>query len=573
MRRVLSVALACVLALALPASSTQPDSTLAKSVEVSVTNVDVVVTDSKGQAVTDLTAADFEVRQDGVVQPLTNFSFIRNAPAQALPVEGAPPASPPPATVLEPATPQAARAHLIVFFDMLHLTTPSKNRALKSLLSYLPTVVGPNVETQFVTWDRALRIRGPFTTNVPVLSSLLVSIGEEQTLGEVARRERERILREIDSAATSDARSRATLLQNAVSSIRAWCDMQAPEVDSTIDALRSSFSAVAGVDGRKVLFVITEKFTPIPGRDLWDYLLYGAARTGGAMQLPQSANVNSLTFTHWDRGASFRTLTHAANAAGISLVAVDAEGLTTDEMLTSENAAGLGRMDESIGQQDMHTAFGLLADQTGGKLLAGRNDLGLALKGMEADWTAYYSLGYESPGAKPGEPRSIRVTVNRPGAVARSRKTVIERSPEEKVADGVLSSVHIPRTINPLRASLNIGVGKKSGKTWLVPLEFKVPFDKLTLVPQGGRARGALLFTAVAATPDGRISPVVTERAPIDVPEGDLAKLSGKAFSYSATLKVRPGPQVFSVGLTDEVSRLTSYVQPHVLVGDKPGTP
>jgi VWFA-related protein len=573
MRRALSLTLAFVLALALPASSSPTDSTLAKSVEVSVTNVDVVVTDSKGRAVPDLTAADFEVKQDGVIQPLTNFSFIRNAPpAPALPIEGAPPAPPPPATALEPATPQAARAHLIVFFDMLHLTTASKNRALKSLLEYFPTVVGPNVEAQFVTWDRALRIRGPFTTNVPVLSSLLASIGQETTLGEVAKRERDRILREIDSAATADARSRATLLQNAISSIRAWCDMQAPEVDSTIDALRASFSAVAGVEGRKVIFVITEKFTPVPGRDLWDYVLYGGARTGSARQLPQSTNVNSLTFTNWDRSASFRTLTRAANAAGVSLVAVDAAGLTTDEMLTSENAAGLGRMDESIGQQDMHTAFGVLADETGGKLLAGRNDLGLALKGMEADWTAYYSLGYESPGAKPGEPRSIRVTVKRPGAIVRTRKTVIERTPEEKVADGVLSSVHIPRTVNPLRASLKIGTPKKSGKTWLVPLEFEVPFDTLTLVPQGGRAKGALLFTAVAATPDGRISPVVTERAPIDIPEAELAKLSGKAFTYSATLKVRSGPQVFSVGLTDEISRLTSYVQPHVLIGDKPGT-
>jgi VWFA-related protein len=537
-----------------------------------VTNVDVVVTDPKGQPITDLTAADFEVRQDGVVQPLTNFSFIRNAPpASAPPIEGAPPAPSASATALEPATPQAVRAHLIVFFDMLHLTTTSKNRALKSLLEYLPTVVGPNVEVQFVTWDRALRIRGPFTTNVPVLSSLLVSIGQEATLGEVAKHERNRIIGEIDSAAMSDARSRATLLQNAVNSIRAWCDMQAPEVDSTIDALRSSFSAVAGVEGRKILFVVTERFTPIPGRDLWDYLLYGGARTGSAMSLPQSTNVNSLTFTNWDRGASFRTLTRAANAAGVSLVAIDAEGLTTDEMLSSENAAGLGRMDESIGQQDMQTAFGDLADETGGKLIAGRNDLGLALKSMEADWTAYYSLGYESPSAKPGVPRSIRVTVKRPGANVRSRKTVVERTPEEKVADGVLSSVYIPRTVNPLRASLHIGTPKQSGKMWLVPLDFKVPFDKLTLVPEGGRAKGALLFTAVAATPDGRISPVMTERAPIDVPEADLVKLSGKAFTYSATLKVRPGPQIFSVGLTDEVSRLTSYVQPHVLIGDKPG--
>jgi VWFA-related protein len=566
MRRILAVALA----LALTDAAAQTGAAISKSVEVSVTNVDVVVTDSKGRPITDLTAADFEVRQDGVVQPLTNFSFIRNAPP--VPAEAAPPTTPTPAPALEPATPQAARAHLIVFFDELHLTVPSKNRALKSLREYLPTVVGPNVEVQVVTWDRALRIRGPFTTNVPVLSSLLDSIGQETTLGEVAKRERDRIIREIDAAATSDTRTRPILLQNAVSFIRAWCDMQAPDVDSTIDALRASFSAVAGVEGRKVLFVITEKFTPIPGRDLWDYILYGAARTGSAMPLSQSANVNSLTFTNWDRSASFRTLTRAANAAGISLVAIDAEGLTTDELLTAENAAGLGRMDESIGQQDMHIALGLLADETGGKLIVGRNDLGLALKNMEADWTAYYSLGYESPSAKPGEPRSIRVTVKRPGANVRSRKTVIERTPEEKVADRVLSGVHIPHTVNPLRVSLNIGTSKKSGKMWLVPLEFKVPFDKLTLVPQGGRAKGALLLTAVAATPDGRISPVMKERALIDVPESDLAKLSGKAFTYSTTLKVRPGPQVFSIGLTDEVSRLTSYVQPDVLIGNKPGT-
>ena len=163
------------------------------------------------------------------------------------------------------------------------------------------------------------------------------------------------------------------------------------------------------------------------------------------------------------------------------------------------------------------------------------------------------------------------MSVKRPGLRVITRRSVVERTPEQKVADAVLSGVHFPKTLNPLRASLRIGTPRKSGKMWLVPLDFKIPFDKLTLIPQGGRVRGALLFTAVAATPDGRISPVTTERASIDVPESDLASLAGKAFTYSATLKVRPGPQIFSTALTDETSRLSSYVQPHVLIGDKPG--
>ena len=93
-----------VLALAL-ALALQAPPRLSKSLEVSVTNVDAVVTDSKGQPITDLTAADFEVRQDGVVQPLTNFSFIRHLPPP-VPGEGvpAPVPAPAPTPVFEPTT-------------------------------------------------------------------------------------------------------------------------------------------------------------------------------------------------------------------------------------------------------------------------------------------------------------------------------------------------------------------------------------------------------------------------------------------------------------------------------------
>ena len=575
MRRVLSLALA----LALPASSTQTTSGISKAVEVSVTNLDVVVTDSNGKAIPDLTAADFEVKQDGVVQPLTNFSFIRNAPAAPETASApGPEPSPAPAPGLpayEP--PQAARAHLIVFVDELHLTAGNKNRALRSLRQYLPTVVGPNVEVQFVTWDRALRIRGPFTSDVAILSSLMDSLEHETSIGGVTKSEHDQIVREIDSALMAGTTAGPVLLQNAILNLRSWCDQQAAMVDTTVEALHASFAAVSGVEGRKVLFLVTEKFTPSPGRDIWDYIQYGTQRAGSVTSISSSrrgggtADVNDLTWTTWDRGPAFRSLTPRANAAGISIVTIDAAGLTTDEMVSAESGASIGRMDEGIAQVDMQMAMGLLAGETGGKTIVGRNDLALALKDLEADWTAYYSLGYESPSAKPGVPRAIKVSVKRPGAKVRSRRAVIERTPEEKVSDAVLTGVHIPHKVNPLGASLHVGIPKKSGKMWLVPLEFKIPFDKITLVPQGGRAKGAVLFTAVSATLDGRISPVTTERAPIDVPEKELAGLAGKSFTYSATLKVRAGPQIFSTGLTDEVSRLTSYVQPHVLIGDKPG--
>ena len=136
----------------------------------------------------------------------------------------------------------------------------------------------------------------------------------------------------------------------------------------------------------------------------------------------------------------------------------------------------------------------------------------------------------------------------------------------------MISGVHFPKTRNPLRASLHVGKPAKTGSLWIVPLEFRIPFDALTLVPQGGRARGRILFTSAAATADGRLSDVTSGRVPIDVPETELASLTGKTFAYTARLKLRGGSQTLSLALTDEISRTTSYVQPQVMVGENPRT-
>lgn len=561
---------------ALASSLAAQTGSVSRAVSISVTNVDVVVTDSSGKPITDLTAADFEIRQDGKVQPITNFSFVHN------PLPAPPPAlehgqTPEPAIVpVEPALLAAARAHLIVFLDELHLTSINRNRALISLKEYLSTVVGPNVEVQLVTWDRSLRIRGPFLNEAPLLDTMLTELGKDATLGSVPIRERALLLREIDRSFSADPRTQPSLLDSAITSVKAWADAQAADLDSTAEAVRVALSSLAGVEGRKVLFFVTEHLTPHPARDLFDYLQHGMQNAGtGGRRSPGSASaggpVNGLVWKQWDRTAAFKDITSSANVAGVSIVTIDAAGLGFDDSLSPETNAGyLGRIDSSIGSLDMQTAMGFLAEETGGATIQGGNDLGVALKGLEADWTAYYSLGYESPDTKPGAPRSLKVAVHRPGAHVRTRRAVIERTPEQKVADAVLSGAYIPHVVNPLHASLHIGTPKKSGKLWLVPLEFKIPFEKLTLVPQGDRAKGAVLFTAVTAAPDGKVSKVMTERAPLDIPASELGRVAGRTFTYLATLKVRAGAQVFSTALTDEVSQLTSYVQPHVVIGDSP---
>jgi VWFA-related protein len=570
MKRILSV----VLAAALAGSETRAAETappLVRSVEISITNVDVVVTDAKGRPVTDLTPLDFVVTQEGKTQAISNFSFVRNTNPHAAPAAAPASVEPPPAP--SPAPPGPAGARLVVFLDFLHLTVPNRNRAVASLAEFLPRTVGPRVEVQVVSWDHALRQRGPFTNDGTIISAVLEALKGESTFGDAPARERNRLLGTIDNALNADARTRPALIDQAISTLRGWCDSQAHDVDATLDAARATTATLAGMDGRKILILVTEKLAPSPGRELWDTFQRGLDRTSRGGRLgSMNAPINDMTWKDFDRSASFQQLASAANGAGVSLFVVDAGGLTGDTTLSPEFVGTGTSMDEGLAVLDAESALRLLADETGGAAIVGRNNLALALESLEPAWTSYYSLGFESSTAKPGVPRSIRVSVNRPGVQVLTRRNVVERTADQKIADTVISGVHFPKTRNPLRASLRVGTPAKDGKLWIVPLEFKIPFDTLTLVPQSGRARGRLLFTSAAATADGRLSDVSSERVPIDVPETDLASLAGKTFTYTARLKLRGGPQTLSLALTDEISRTTSYVQPQVLVGEKPRT-
>src|SRR5258708_3216260 len=63
------------------ATATQP-TFFSETIEVRVINVDVVVTDKKGQPVSGLTRNDFDLFENGVKQEITNFIELSGPPLQ-----------------------------------------------------------------------------------------------------------------------------------------------------------------------------------------------------------------------------------------------------------------------------------------------------------------------------------------------------------------------------------------------------------------------------------------------------------------------------------------------------------
>src|SRR5687768_82266 len=78
--------LACVLWAVVPPAIAQ----ITETIEVRITNIEVIATDSSGKPVHDLTREDFELFEDGKRQPITNFYEVRSSAVAAEPVAAVP---------------------------------------------------------------------------------------------------------------------------------------------------------------------------------------------------------------------------------------------------------------------------------------------------------------------------------------------------------------------------------------------------------------------------------------------------------------------------------------------------
>src|SRR3954467_15591885 len=100
-----------------------------------VVEVDVRVL-KDGRFVTDLTAADFQITEDGVPQPVRSLVLIGGAPSA--PLAPSAPAPSAPSAPLAPSAPTARQSQLWLFvFDTAHLTPGPFQRAREAAASFI----------------------------------------------------------------------------------------------------------------------------------------------------------------------------------------------------------------------------------------------------------------------------------------------------------------------------------------------------------------------------------------------------------------------------------------------------
>lgn len=537
------------------------------TVEVNVVNVDVYVTDKKGDPVTGLTADDFEVFENGSPMKITNFYAIedRHVKAAGTPGEGSEASSEAAAArdvvapeAAEPANaeelPEEQRLSLIVYVDNLNIRPHNRRRVLQDVRSFLRHELGPTDRVMLVAYDRSLKVKVPFTTDVDRVVQGLFELDEVSGEAVHADSDRRDVLQRIE-----DADSGAEALM--------WAENHAESVKNdlafTIDALREVVSSLAGLPGRKAILHVSDGLPMIPAEDVFYAVEQGFQRTGALTRVYS-----------YDTSRRFEELAAHANANRVSFYTIDASGLqvysSADAQTFQANRAGGAALIDRIRIQNTQASLQLLAEETGGKAILNTNRVLGPLEDVAKDFRTYYSLGYTPGHSGSGRYYQIEVKLKDKSRnlVVRHRAGYRDKPAQTQMNDGVLAALKFPYYSNPLDLELTFDTGtpREDGNV-LVPVNVRVPLRSLTLVPHGANYEAAAKLYLAAMDDQGWVSEVQETDLPIRVAQADLNEALDRDYVYTVQVLLRSGEQKIAVGLRDEIAASNSFVTGTVQVG------
>lgn len=535
----------------------QPSSSMPKlteRVDINVINVDVVVTDKKGNPVPGLTKDDFQLFENGVPKTITNFYEVEGKKPVTTPAVAT--AKPAPAPAPRPdEVPENMRRRIIFYIDNLSLAPFNRNRVFKDMKQFAKEAMRPGIdEAMIATFNRSMKVRTPFTRDPQLIQQTLDIIAGESGLGTAGRSNSRDVINRIKDAQNYD---------EAISAARSYAEEVNHDLRTSVDSLNALMSTLAGIEGKKILVLTTEGFPMQPGREMF-YQVDETAREKGWQG--QSTLLEGMQF---DANAQIQSVAKAANANGITMYAIHAGGLAASmEGSTAENNQPTSYTVTSTALSNSTESLQMIAEETGGLAAINTNNFARAFQNIERDLDAYYSLGYRSGTERVDRERSLTVRVKNKNYIVRSRRAFVEKSTYAEMSDRVIANLLYKTKANDLHILVKVGQPQASEDLFKVPVEVQIPMESLTLLPQGEEYMGGFTLFVVVGNKDGDMSDVAQKSHQVHVPAADYAKIKGKYYAYALDLMMEPGLNKISVGVVDDVSNTSGFDRQQVIAQD-----
>ena len=523
---------------------------LVESIEVRVVNVDVVVTDRDGRPVTGLTANDFEILEDKRQQAITNFSEIRDGRAA------------------QEETSQAAvkPRHFILFVDNRAMHPVLRKHVTSELHEFLDAQVRPTDQATVISWDRVLNIVAPLTSNKSVLHAALDKVantGAPTAAKSDFARLQQKCMRILQLSRSGRLPARMAY-EECIGEAKVEAQRLMLFSRSILNAVDVAMSTVAGLEGRKILVMSGTEMPVKPGLDMYRYANnlftpYLRGSLDAAIDQPSQEDERA-------QREMLEKLARSANAHGVTLYMISAL-MPADPMSLSVATGVDSDASELLRSGNTEVAHETLATLTGG-VAAPISRLGAILETIATDLASYYSLGYRPVAAAKGD-RRILVRAKNRAYVVRARQTHAAKSFDEQMADRVVANIFTPAQENEWKVELRTGAPQfvEEGK-YSVPVEIIAPAT-VTLLPQGGELAGGFTVFVAVGNAQGALSTTFRQPNSIRIAAGEESGFRGEPLVFTATLTLREGENLLSVGLLDQVSNSTGFARTTVVAASK----
>ena len=440
-------------------------------VQVDAIELDAFVTDAQGNPVTGLTAADFQILEDGKPQTITSFSLV-NIPIERL-------ERPRARRAIEPDVQTNDRGDGRVYvFALDEVGTEYALRTRAFLRGFIERRFAANDMAAVFFMGLQSNVEAQPFTNSPRL--LLAAI--DKFSGWYPTEE----------TPTLPPRSMAAPASRAP-------PPDAPNLEAHLSdrrrmsSLQDVVEAIASVHGRGKALLLISGGLP---KDIFRAIDY----RGGVLSAKEE---------------SAHAAVMAATRGNVTIYPIDPRGLTPGGSADEDEASlpdvtsdapernGLGAMDD-------RSSLSTLAQATGGFALTNSNSFESALDRIVRENSTYYLIGFTSTNdRRDGRYRRLRIRVNRPGLQVRSRDGYLALLKNERVAAGptaipaisapVSSALVSPLAVGDVPLRVFAAPYRDTSKNAVVAITAEIDAASLDLTQQDGVFKGHL-EVAFAAT-------------------------------------------------------------------------
>jgi VWFA-related protein len=552
---------------------------------VEETVLDVVVRDKKGRLVKDLKESDFTVTDAGQTRPIKSFRIVEGT--EAISASGG-------RTQLDPL--RQLRLITLVFQGG---DQNAKKLARDAALELIKAELAQNVYISVMAIDHRLQAIQPFTNDRQLLRKAIArataSVNDYTSDTLQVRKDLEQMLGPMqggDTSATGRANALSTAAATAMGPGAANSSGATAAMAQLMLTILRSAQADESVDWSRasvfpLLDLVKEQYR-LPGRKTILYFSGGFPISQSTedpfkqmISMANRANVSFYTvdingLTTWSTTGGASGALNDAAAASRNNVTSSTAGITIDQARATDS-----QMD--AGKADTQQTIRMLADQTGGVMIANTNDFRAPIRKITEDVQSYYEITYDPQIQKyDGAFRKVLVKTDIADLKVQSRAGYFALPPNLTQGQQLLATYEVPLLqaleTQPLKQdfvfqSEAMHFRSSSGRTCEVVVD--IPVGGLTFEEnkQAGYFDGKLAYVAVVKDANGEVVKKLRQEVPMRVTPDKLAAYKASShFIYNEGLDLAPGKYTLETAVMDMTSQKMSAKKAGFVVPEQSGT-